>query len=797
MNRRMQMSRLMVWVLFVALFGVSAPAHAEWVRWLGPNQDGTTLGNDLFPAEGFGLEVAWSRPLGVAYSGIAVADGRAVTLFADGEFDWMTAVDAKTGKELWRYKIDAWYEAHDGSEGGASSAPVIDDGVVFGLGAKGHLFAVRLDDGEEVWSLRIDDELGARPPRYGFATTPLVAGDVLFVEAGGDEGRSLVGLDKRTGKLLWSTGDDQVGYASAVLVTLAGREQIVAVTNREVLGLVPSTGEVLWSHEHGLVPEGEDAYSTAILLGDDRFLLNGQEETKAFRLEPSAGGFEVDELWSSRDLKQSLATPVLYEGHLYGFSGNFLSCVDASTGEKVWKSRPPGGQGLILIDGHLVIFAPDGSVVVAQASPEGYLEEAQVEVSERGSYTYPSFADGLIFVRNTLDFAAISVSAAKAKPSVDEPVVARNEFDRFVQEVENADDKRLLVDDFMISQSSFPVVENDRWVHFLYRGDVEDIAITGSMTEYQVEEPLQRIEGTDLYYRSYAIEPGARWEYRINVDFENLQPDPLNPRRLAGMDGDVSEVVTVGWQEPDYLRPYDGNSTGRIESFTLASEILGNEREVDVYLPSGYDEGSERYPLLVVNNGKDWLANAHLANTLDHLVGSKIAPIIVACVEMPQPASRDEIGGEKSDDFVRMLGDELIPELDGKYRTLAEPGARALMGVTSNALMAIYAAVQRPDVFGMASGFSFYLAQPGGTLLFEAIEGGKGDDKSRFWVLWNKNEISRVEWDVDLARDSRRVAEALETHGYGVVSQEALDSAGWGSWRVRAAEALVMMFPRE
>jgi len=172
MNRRMQMSRLMVGVLFVALFGVSAPAHAEWVRWLGPNQDGTTLGNDLFPTEEFGLEVAWSRPLGVAYSGIAVADGRAVTLFADGEFDWMTAVDAKTGKELWRYKIDTWYEAHDGSEGGASSAPVIDDGVVFGLGAKGHLFAVKLDDGEELWSLRIDEELGARPPRYGFATTP-------------------------------------------------------------------------------------------------------------------------------------------------------------------------------------------------------------------------------------------------------------------------------------------------------------------------------------------------------------------------------------------------------------------------------------------------------------------------------------------------------------------------------------------------------------------------------------------------------------------------------------------------
>ena len=183
MNRKMQVSRLIVLFLGLVCAGLLAPAHADWARWLGPNQDGTTAGNEMFPAEAFGLEVAWSRTLGIAYSGIAIADGRAVTLFADGEHDFMTAVDAETGEELWRYKIDTWYAGHDGSEGGASSMPVIDDGVVFGLGAKGHLFALRMDDGKEIWALRIDEALGARPPRYGFATTPLVAGDVLFVQA--------------------------------------------------------------------------------------------------------------------------------------------------------------------------------------------------------------------------------------------------------------------------------------------------------------------------------------------------------------------------------------------------------------------------------------------------------------------------------------------------------------------------------------------------------------------------------------------------------------------------------------
>lgn len=769
---------------------------SEWARWLGPNQDGTTSGDDLFALEQFDLKAAWSRPLGVAYSGIAIKDGRAVTLFADGEFDYVTAVDARTGKELWSYRIDTMYAAHDGSEGGPISMPVIDGDAVYGLGAKGHLFALRLQDGKELWALRIDDRFGARAPRYGFTTTPLVAGEVLFVQAGGDDGRSLIGFDKSTGERLWSTGDDKVSYESPILATLAGREQLVALTDTRVLGLSPR-GQVLWSHEHGTVDEGDEGYASPVLLGEDRFLITGQQASKAFQLTKAGDGFEVEELWSSSALKGSTALPVLHDGRLYGFSDIFLTCVDPSNGEKVWKSRPPGGHGLILVDGHLVIFANDGSLVVAQASPEGYREKARLQVSERESYTYPSYAEGLIFVRNTRDFAAVAVSAAASTEQLVELAAARNAFERFVRELDAADDKRLLLDTFMAAQSGFPIVEDDRWVHFVYRGDAEDVAITGSMTEYLIEDPLEHVEGTDLYYRSYAIEPGARWEYRLNVDFENPQPDPLNPRRVPGMPDDLSEVVTAGWTAPDYLQPYRGDRPGRMESFTLASEILGNEREIDVYLPAGYDGSSQRYPLLLVENGKDWQANAHLVNTLNHRIGRDVAPVIVAFVQaLHGAAARGEIGGERSADYVRMLAEELVPQVDGKYRTLAEPAARAVMGETANALMAVYAAAARPDVFGLAGGLSFYLPEPGRTQLLEAIDAKDGGAKARVWVVWNSNDLKRVDWDVDLARDSRSVAEALESNGYSVVTREVMDSAGWGSWRVRAGELLELMFPR-
>ena len=64
---------------------------------------------------------------------------------------------------------------------------------------------------------------------------------------------------------------------------------------------------------------------------------------------------------------------------------------------------------MILVDGHLVILANEGFVVVVQATPEGYREKARVQVLERDGLTWPSFADGKVFVRNMEQIGAASI----------------------------------------------------------------------------------------------------------------------------------------------------------------------------------------------------------------------------------------------------------------------------------------------------------------------------------------------------------------------------------------------------
>ena len=393
-------------VLFCLLTIAAVAPAADWNRWLGPDQNGKSPETGIFGTETPTLDVTWSHGLGKAYSAIAIADGKAVTMFGDGKTDWLIAFDASNGEELWRYRIDKMFPKIGGADGGPLSMPVIDGDVVYGLGGKGHLFAVSLDDGKKIWRTRVDRKLGGKPPSFGFATTPLVVDDLLFVQTGGPDGHSLTALDRQTGKPRWATGDEEVGYQSPILVEIHGAPQIIAVTDTSVTGLLPRDGTVLWSREHGLVDR--NGWATPVMISDDTFVLVEGAGSSATRITRTGGLFSAEEVWLETNLKKNFSVPVVYGDHLYGYDGSFLACVETLTGEQVWKTRLDA-SGLILVDGHLVVFSEDGNVVVIAASPEGYDEKARVKVSETGGYTFPSFSDGGVFVRNLDDIARVDI----------------------------------------------------------------------------------------------------------------------------------------------------------------------------------------------------------------------------------------------------------------------------------------------------------------------------------------------------------------------------------------------------
>jgi outer membrane protein assembly factor BamB len=374
-------------LLFPPASGIQAQ---DWPKWNGPNDDLTTSRDGAFREQGFGVERTWSRPLGSGFSALSVVGDRLVTGYSDGASDWLVALDVETGRELWRYRMaEETYRGHDGSSDGPVATPTVHAGIVYGVTSRGRLFALRLRDGKEIWTRQLVEELGAIEPFWGFNSSPTVIGGVLVMQTGGTDGHSITALDLDTGELLWSTGDDAVYYESATTLRLGDEEQIFALTNEYILGLAPQTGDVLWRQEHKVDEGAYTGYMQPVPLGEGRVLVSAWTESVCLQVRKIGDSYRADEAWRTKvvTIAGRGAVPVPYQRHIYGFNGRFFSCIDAVTGETVWRSRSPGGGNLIAVDGHLVILARSGEVVVVEATPEGYREEARAQALEEGFYT--------------------------------------------------------------------------------------------------------------------------------------------------------------------------------------------------------------------------------------------------------------------------------------------------------------------------------------------------------------------------------------------------------------------------
>src|SRR5262249_47392931 len=128
-------------------------------------------------------------------------------------------------------------------------------GRAYCLFPMGELVCLEVRDGKKVWETNILEASGARNRAgeiyyWGLSASPLVEGDLVVVQPGGDKDNSVVAFHKDTGKLVWGAGKDPSGYGSPIVIDAAGKRQIVCPTGQSVLGL-GLNGELLWRYPFG------------------------------------------------------------------------------------------------------------------------------------------------------------------------------------------------------------------------------------------------------------------------------------------------------------------------------------------------------------------------------------------------------------------------------------------------------------------------------------------------------------------------------------------------------------------
>lgn len=766
----------------------------DWPRWRGQNSDSKSLAEGVFK-EGYGLKVAWQKSLGSGYSSISIADGHAVTMFSDSTFDYVISLDAETGVEQWRYKIDSTYVGHDGSHNGPISTPVIDDGKVFALGPKGHLLALGLETGEKIWSDNIATGHHSLAPFYGYATSPLIKGEVLVVETGG-QGNTISGFNKNTGKLMWATGTDTVNYQSPITISFDGEDQLVCVGDKYLYGLNPQNGEMYWQYHHN----GGRQSINPVLIGSNRLFLNASNrEATLIEIEKNGDEFIVKELWKTRETSRTFNTPVYHDGNLYGYTARFMVSLNAETGASNWKSRPPGDGFLILVDDHLVVITKRGALHIVKAVPDAYQEVASLQLFDGLTWTPTSFANGKIYARNLTEIAAVAVvpvdqPLAKAGKQEKRIGIPNSGFGQFINKVEKSENKKQLLDDFMAKQKTFPIIEDKKYAHFVYLGEAQDLAILGDMFETNTEVPMHRVAGTDFYYYSVELKPDARLNYRFTLDFDQRIPDPLNDDKVPSFFGEMSQVAMPGWHRPTHFdAPAAGIARGTLDSLQFKSKVLANTRKIEIYLPAGYQSSKQRYPVVYVNNGLNAVQAMKIPNTLDKLISAKaVAPVIAVFIQTPN--SFVEYARQNRDKYAEMVVKELVPYLDSHYRTIAKSQARAYMGGDEGAYAAFYAAFKYPGTFSMLGGQSTHLLPGSGGEELLALVRQSGKQPLTLYLDWGSYDYRNTAQNFNWTDFNRSFAKLLQEKGYAYTGGEVSEGWGLASWRNRTDRVLETFF---
>jgi len=389
-----------------------AAAHAVrnyWTNFRGPNRDGRYDEMPVlasWPSQG--LTPLWKQPIGLGYGSFTIADGRAYTLEQRRRQEVVAAYDVNNGHELW---VQGWNaEYNDETGDGPRATPTWDDGRLYALGATGELRCLDAKSGSVIWGKNILSDNQASNLQWAMAASPLVVDDKVIVVPGGAGNKSVVAYNKLTGAPIWRSQSDTAAYVSPMLVTLAGRRQILVVSSSRVFGLAPEDGSLLWSN--GWDTSMGINVSQPIIVDKNRFFISSGYGKGAALVEIQGSGksFTAKTVWENINMKNKFNSSVLHQGYVYGLDEGILTCVDVNSGERKWKGGRYGYGQVLLAGNNLIIMSDTGDLVLVSASPDKFAELARFKALEGKTWNYPAIAAGRLYVRNANEMAAYNIA---------------------------------------------------------------------------------------------------------------------------------------------------------------------------------------------------------------------------------------------------------------------------------------------------------------------------------------------------------------------------------------------------
>jgi outer membrane protein assembly factor BamB len=399
-------------------------AADNWPQWRGPQLNSVSRETNLPLKWARTQNVTWKLPLPERSGATPIVWGDHIFLNTGegGASLSLWSVNRNTGAVQWKRPLGGG-NVRMRKQQMSSPSPVTDGQLVWVMTGTGLLRAFDFT-GRELWMRDIQKDYGRFGIQWGYASSPLLHDNSLFVQVlhgmHTDDPSYLLRIDKATGKTVWrverpttARQESPDAYTTPALLQYQGQTEIVISGGDVVTGHDPATGKELW-RANGLNPHNDGNYrivASPLALAD--MIIAPSRERPLLALKAGGRGdvTRSHTLWQFNQ-GPDVPSPVSDGTYLYSINDRgILFCLDLKTGNTVYgpqRLRPSTySASPVLADGRIYVTDEDGVTTVIQAGPKFAL----LAENDLGDYTLssPAISDGQIFIRTEAALYAIGV----------------------------------------------------------------------------------------------------------------------------------------------------------------------------------------------------------------------------------------------------------------------------------------------------------------------------------------------------------------------------------------------------
>lgn len=400
--------------LFVALILLTSVANAEnWPQWRGPNLNGFSNERNLPSRWAPEENIAWKLAMpGWSASTPIIWRNRIFLNVADGNDLYLWCVDRTKGDVVWKRPLGSG-NVKMRKQNMSSPSPVTDGMSVFVMTGTGIVKGFDFN-GKELWVRDIQKDYGTFGLNWGYASSPLLMDDSLYVQVlhgmKTDDPSYVLRIDKKTGKTRWKVDratnairESPDSYSTPGLLRYAKNVEIVITGGDCVTGHDPATGKELW-RANGLNPDNDPFYrivASPVIFNDIIYAPTRVRPLLALKAGGRGDITTSHRLWSTVN-GPDVPTPVTDGKYFYVVNDRgIMWCLDAKTGSEIYGQQriKPGtySSSPVLADDKVYVTNEDGLTTVIKAGPK--FEVLAENALNDYCLSSPAISNGQIFIR--------------------------------------------------------------------------------------------------------------------------------------------------------------------------------------------------------------------------------------------------------------------------------------------------------------------------------------------------------------------------------------------------------------